>query len=82
MTMASERTAYENYMDELAQRIGHVLEGEDAKDAIAACAAIIGYNIVIMDDNPEKQKRLLDWTIRFIRTVMINANAHPDSERP
>jgi hypothetical protein len=78
--MTSERTAYDNYMDELVLRISNTIEGEDLKDVIAACSAIIAYSIRKTDDDPDKQERLFAWTIDFMREVLISANTHLDPD--
>jgi len=57
--------AYEQRMDELAKRIGHVLDGENKLDCASACAAAIAFATKGLPN--EKRELVLEKLNQFIR---------------
>jgi hypothetical protein len=57
--------AYGQHMDELAKRIGHVLDGETMFDSASACAAAIAFATKGLPN--EKRELVLEKLNQFIR---------------
>ena len=66
---------YQDHMDQLAQKVGQVLNGERLEDGISACAAAIGFGMTqLVPSQHEKMRAHID---RIIDAIIENVPGKP-----
>lgn len=62
-TLKMSHEEYQDHMDKLAHKVGEVLHGERLEDGISACAACIGFAMVMVPPDKHDQMRSHIWKI-------------------
>lgn len=67
MTVENFRSQRERRMDDLAIRLGELMDGEKHDEVMFVCGALIGY--LIAEVSPDRQEVSLSAVFKFIREV-------------
>ena len=67
-----ERDAYDQHMDELANRISEEMYGEKLSDVIFACCAVVGFAMSEMDH--DERALIYPMVTKFVAELLERAN--------
>lgn len=63
----TKQTPYQKHMDDLARRVGNVLDGENYHNILSVCGAIIAFTLSEIPDQTLRQQ-CVDKVIGLIKT--------------